>query len=102
MGTLIKEEKYNELYYSDEKENSNDTDSSFTLFTPGEKYENGINILEGLAASGLRSIRYAQEVGGVKEIVANDYSSKAVECMRHNISHNEVSHLVTPSHNDAG
>ncbi|XP_045107063.1 probable tRNA (guanine(26)-N(2))-dimethyltransferase isoform X2 [Portunus trituberculatus] len=68
---------------------------------PGTKDEEGISILEGLAASGLRSIRYAREVAGVKEVVANDISKQALECMRRNIEHNKVAHLVRPSHNDA-
>lgn len=68
---------------------------------PGTKDEEGIRILEGLAASGLRSIRYAREVGGVKEVVANDISKQALECMRRNIEHNGVAHLVRASHNDA-
>ena len=33
-------------------------------------HRNGLNILEGLAASGLRSIRYAKEIDGV-EIISN-------------------------------
>lgn len=71
------------------------------VLPPGIKDEEGIRILEGLAASGLRSIRYAKEVGGVKEIIANDISSQALECMRHNIEHNKVAELVYPSHSDA-
>ena len=68
---------------------------------PGTRDEEGIRVLEGLAASGLRSIRYAREVGGVREVVANDISKQALECMRRNIEHNNVAHLVRPSHNDA-
>lgn len=73
----------------------------YPILTPGAKDEEGIRILEGLAASGLRSIRYAKEVGGVKEVVANDISTQAIECMRRNISHNKVEDFVIPSHNDA-
>lgn len=58
-------------------------------------------ILEALAATGLRSIRYAKEVPGVKRIVANDLSPSAVESLKANISFNNVEHLVIPSHNDA-
>ncbi|KAA0202582.1 hypothetical protein HAZT_HAZT008962 [Hyalella azteca] len=62
---------------------------------------NGLRILEALAASGLRSIRYAKEVPGIKEIIANDLSKQAVECMRKNIEYNHVEHLVSPSQCDA-
>ncbi|XP_067829075.1 tRNA (guanine(26)-N(2))-dimethyltransferase isoform X2 [Heptranchias perlo] len=67
----------------------------------GEKCEDGIRILEGLAASGLRSIRFAKEVPGIHSIVANDFSSKAVELMKRNIELNGVEHLVTASLADA-
>lgn len=73
----------------------------YPILPPGVKDEEGIRILEGLAASGLRSIRYAKEVGGVKEVVANDISTQAIECMKRNISHNKVEDFVMPSHNDA-
>lgn len=61
----------------------------------------GIRVLEALSATGLRSIRYAKEVEGIKEIVANDISAKAVESIKRNVHHNMVESLVTPSHDDA-
>lgn len=67
----------------------------------GEKCEDGIRILEGLSASGLRSIRYAKEIPGVQEVVANDFSARAVENIKRNIKHNGVEDRVTPSHADA-
>ncbi|XP_069783513.1 tRNA (guanine(26)-N(2))-dimethyltransferase [Narcine bancroftii] len=63
----------------------------------GEKCEEGIRILEGLAASGLRSIRFAKEVPGIHSIVANDFSSEAVALMQRNIDLNGVEHMVTAS-----
>ncbi|KAJ3644543.1 hypothetical protein Zmor_022268 [Zophobas morio] len=74
---------------------------SETPLNPGVKHENGISILEALSATGLRSIRYAKEVKGVKEIIANDISSKAVEDIRRNVCDNGVNDLVVPSHDDA-
>ncbi|XP_067416599.1 tRNA (guanine(26)-N(2))-dimethyltransferase isoform X2 [Emydura macquarii macquarii] len=67
----------------------------------GEVCEDGVRILEGLAASGLRSIRFAKEVPGLRAVVANDFSSKAVELMARNIQFNGVGHLVTPNLADA-
>lgn len=61
----------------------------------------GITILEALSATGLRSIRYAKEVEGVRQIVANDISEKAVDSIRRNVLHNGVENLVTPHHEDA-
>jgi tRNA (guanine26-N2/guanine27-N2)-dimethyltransferase len=57
--------------------------------------------LEALSATGLRSIRYAKEVPGVREITANDISEKAASSIRENVAHNGVDHLVTTSHDDA-
>ncbi|XP_048473886.1 tRNA (guanine(26)-N(2))-dimethyltransferase [Rhincodon typus] len=69
--------------------------------TIGEKCEDGIRVLEGLAASGLRSIRFAKEVPGIHSIVANDFSEKAVALMKRNVELNGVQHLVTASFADA-
>lgn len=63
--------------------------------------QDGIEILEALSATGLRSMRYAKEVPFVKQIVANDISAKAVESIKKNIAHNKVEDLVVASHQDA-
>ncbi|KAK9508904.1 hypothetical protein O3M35_006345 [Rhynocoris fuscipes] len=63
--------------------------------------DDGITIFEALSASGLRSIRFALEVPGVKHIVANDISVSAVTAIEANIKHNRVGHLVQASHSDA-
>ncbi|KAK7074375.1 tRNA methyltransferase 1 [Halocaridina rubra] len=65
------------------------------------EHEGGIRILEALAASGLRSIRYAKEVNGALEIVANDISKQAIECMKRNITHNNVQNVIKSSQKDA-
>lgn len=62
-------------------------------------------ILDALSASGLRSIRYAKELGEygsiVKKIVANDISDVAVDLIKKNILANSVSDIVTSSLCDA-
>uniref|UniRef100_A0A8C6RWR8 tRNA (guanine(26)-N(2))-dimethyltransferase n=1 Tax=Nannospalax galili TaxID=1026970 RepID=A0A8C6RWR8_NANGA len=67
----------------------------------GEICEEGLRVLEGLAASGLRSIRFALEVPGLRSVVANDASAQAVELIRHNVLLNDVAHIVQPSQADA-
>ncbi|XP_053868607.1 tRNA (guanine(26)-N(2))-dimethyltransferase [Malaclemys terrapin pileata] len=67
----------------------------------GKVCKEGVRILEALAASGLRSIRFAKEVPGLRAVVANDFSSKAVELMARNVHFNGVGHLVTSSLADA-
>lgn len=65
----------------------------------------GMKILDALSASGLRSIRYAKELGPgesiVKEIVANDLSETAVDLIKKNIVANNVQDKVKSSLSDA-
>lgn len=63
--------------------------------------DDGIDILEALSATGLRSIRYAKEIPGVREIVANDLSREAVASIRKNVDHNGVGALIRPNEGDA-
>ncbi|XP_017838195.2 probable tRNA (guanine(26)-N(2))-dimethyltransferase [Drosophila busckii] len=70
-------------------------------YVAGTKYDDGMRILEALAATGLRSIRYAQEIAGVRQIIANDLSKQAVESISTNVRHNNVDHLIEPSFGDA-
>ncbi len=58
-----------------------------------------VSALEALAASGLRSIRYAKEINGLTRIVANDLSDKAVDTIRRNVKDNGVADMVQVSHN---
>ncbi|XP_036598028.1 tRNA (guanine(26)-N(2))-dimethyltransferase [Trichosurus vulpecula] len=67
----------------------------------GNICEEGLRVLEGLAASGLRSIRFAKEVPGLRAVIANDASARAVDLIRCNIQLNNVSHLVQPNLADA-
>ncbi|CAD7944173.1 unnamed protein product [Amoebophrya sp. A25] len=73
-----------------------------------ENYQ-GMAILEALAASGLRSVRYWKEVPDVKSIVVNDFDATAVEHMKKNLQRNGVISTppnasvdkVRPNHGDA-
>ncbi|PRT56177.1 tRNA (guanine(26)-N(2))-dimethyltransferase, mitochondrial [Wickerhamiella sorbophila] len=60
-----------------------------------------INIIEGLAASGLRSCRYAKEIPLIKKVVANDLSPSAVEAIKRNAKYNEVQDIVEAHQGDA-
>ncbi|CAG12504.1 unnamed protein product [Tetraodon nigroviridis] len=71
------------------------------IATVGEKCEKGLRVLEGLAASGLRSVRFALEVPGLQSITANDFSAKAAALIARNAQYNAVSHLLQASCKDA-
>ncbi len=60
-----------------------------------------MQILEALAASGLRSIRYALEIPNVKSIIANDFSEKAYQSIIKNVKHNGLEGKVVPSWREA-
>lgn len=64
-------------------------------------FQDGLRVLEALSATGLRSIRYAKEVPGIKQIVANDFNFAAVKSIKENIKLNGVEHLVTASEANA-
>uniref|UniRef100_A0A8C4Z4B5 tRNA (guanine(26)-N(2))-dimethyltransferase n=1 Tax=Gadus morhua TaxID=8049 RepID=A0A8C4Z4B5_GADMO len=61
----------------------------------------GLRVLEGLSASGLRSVRFALEVPGLRSITANDFSFKAAALISRNARYNGVEHLVQTSCRDA-
>ena len=63
----------------------------------------GINILEALSASGLRSVRYFNEIDNVKTIIANDFSAEAVVNIRRNVEYNglDTETQVVPNRDDA-
>ena len=65
------------------------------------KDKEGLTILEALSATGLRSIRYAKEIPGCKQIIANDFLERAVKAIDHNIQANNVQDKVVSSHADA-
>ncbi|KAK3765031.1 hypothetical protein RRG08_023550 [Elysia crispata] len=78
-----------------------DKDKKQVVLEAGKKYQNGIRIFEGLAASGLRSVRFGLEIPGVKEIIANDFDKNAVEFIKRNIEKNDLSHIMMAKHGDA-
>ncbi|XP_026481589.1 probable tRNA (guanine(26)-N(2))-dimethyltransferase [Ctenocephalides felis] len=92
FGEIFREEKH-------QKNNEQNTDAK--TYEPGKVYDDGLSILEALSATGLRSVRYALEIPGLKNVVANDLSLNAVQSIKRTITHNKVEHLVTPNHDDA-
>ncbi|KAI1214096.1 TRM-domain-containing protein [Annulohypoxylon truncatum] len=58
-------------------------------------------ILDALSATGLRALRYAQELPFVTSVTANDLSPTAVEAIRRNAEHNGVESKVNATSGDA-
>ncbi|KAM9315116.1 tRNA (guanine(26)-N(2))-dimethyltransferase isoform 1-T2 [Pholidichthys leucotaenia] len=79
----------------------NGAEQSAVTAAVGEKCEHGVRVLEGLAASGLRSVRFALEVPGLQSVTANDFSTKAAALIARNAQYNGVNHLLQASCRDA-
>ena len=60
-----------------------------------------MRILDALAATGLRSIRYAKEVRGVGEVVANDVDGSATDACAANVARNGAAGRCTAHNGDA-
>lgn len=54
----------------------------------------GLSILDALAASGLRSMRYWKEIPGVKHVTINDLEEAAVERAQTNLRNNDLMNVV--------
>lgn len=63
--------------------------------------QSGLRILEALAASGLRSIRYAHEIPQLDTVVANDFSKDAYNSICSNVEYNDLTGKVLPSWREA-
>lgn len=58
-------------------------------------------ILDALSATGLRAMRYVQELPFVTSVTANDLTAEAVEAIRRNAEHNGIESKVKVTHSDA-
>lgn len=57
--------------------------------------------MEALAASGLRSIRYALEIPRAETVFANDFSERAFRSIKSNVERNGLAGKVIPSLQEA-
>lgn len=60
-----------------------------------------LTVVEALAASGIRSCRYAKEVPRLSKVIVNDISMEAVKLIRHNAEFNDISKILDIRHDDA-
>ena len=59
-----------------------------------QQQDGGLSILDALAASGLRSMRYWKEIPGVQHVTINDLDPAAVERAEHNIEENGLTDVL--------
>jgi tRNA (guanine26-N2/guanine27-N2)-dimethyltransferase len=60
-----------------------------------------MGVCEPLTGCGLRAIRYAKEITGVKEVLANDINANAFRLAKHNIQINRLGGRVRVKNEDA-
>ncbi len=60
-----------------------------------------ISICEPLTSQGIRGIRYAAEIEGIRNVLLSDINSHAYELAKHNIEQNNLRDKVTLEHKDA-
>ncbi|KAI1302492.1 S-adenosyl-L-methionine-dependent methyltransferase [Xylaria venustula] len=68
---------------------------------PNAPHPPSFTILDALSATGLRALRYAQELPFVTSVTANDLTPSAVEAIRRNAEHNGVESKVNANQGDA-
>ena len=61
----------------------------------------GITICDPLTAGGIRGIRYALEVKGVKKVLIGDINEKAFQLAKHNVNLNGLDKRITVRNEDA-
>jgi tRNA (guanine26-N2/guanine27-N2)-dimethyltransferase len=60
-----------------------------------------ISICEPLTSQGIRGIRYAAEIDGVKRVLLSDINKHAYELAKHNIALNKLENKITIKYKDA-
>jgi tRNA (guanine26-N2/guanine27-N2)-dimethyltransferase len=66
-----------------------------------KKLHRKMSICEPLTGCGVRGLRFAKEVKGVKRVVINDLNTKAFQLANYNVHMNELTRSITVSNEDA-
>ncbi len=95
------EDKYKAaVFYNPEAELQRDI--SVAVLAAWKKFSHQkISVCDALAASGIRGLRYAKEVSGLKEVVLNDHNPIAARLIKQNIKLNKLSRACRPNWQDA-
>ncbi|KAF2819019.1 TRM-domain-containing protein [Ophiobolus disseminans] len=87
---------------AEQEEGANEQqDAASTTNQERESWRPPFSILDALSATGLRALRYAQEIPFATEITANDMSQKAVDSIGLNVKHNKLEDKITPKTGNA-
>ncbi|KAI1397604.1 dimethylguanosine tRNA methyltransferase [Hypoxylon fuscum] len=84
-----------------DSQTTNGKDDQSSKTRRDERPAPSFTILDALSATGLRALRYAQELPFVTSVTANDLSPSAVEAIKRNAEHNGVESKVNATSGDA-
>jgi tRNA (guanine26-N2/guanine27-N2)-dimethyltransferase len=88
------------VFYNPEAELNRDISiAALQIFQ--REFKDKITICDALAATGIRGLRYAKEVSGIKKVILNDKNPLAVKLIRKNIKENKLSRKCDAKNEDA-
>lgn len=82
-------------------EQANEAANGQDAQTRKKEIQPSFTILDALSATGLRALRYAQEMPFVTKVTANDLDASAVESIKLNVLHNNLEGKIEVNHGDA-
>lgn len=88
------------VFYNPEGELNRDLSVSAVQVFQRE-FKGKITVCDALAATGVRGLRYAKEVSGIKNVVLNDKNPLAVKLIKKNIKENKLGKKCLASWEDA-
>jgi len=81
------------VFYNKEGEINRDISvSALQVFQ--KEFKEKITVCDALAATGVRGLRYAKEVSGIKKVILNDKNPIAIKLIRKNIKENKLKKCV--------
>ena len=90
-----KKQKVTENGEAGHEEGAEGLQESTTNTNQDQPWKPSFSILDALSATGLRALRYAQEIPFATDITANDMSQKAVDSIGLNVKHNRLEDRIT-------
>lgn len=88
------------VFYNEEGELNRDVSvSALQVFQ--RDFKDKITVCDALAASGVRGLRYAKEVSGVRKVVLNDKNPKATNLIKKNTKQNRLGKKCLVTEGDA-
>lgn len=92
---------YDASVFCNEEGELNRDISISALQTFQKEFKSKITVCDALAASGVRGLRYAKEVSGIKKVVLNDKNPLAVKIIKKNIKENKLGKKCLVTKDDA-